>query len=177
MQRLRPYLWAGLATAVAVLCRSALTPLLGSALPFITLFPAVFVSAYVGGFGPAAMTTALGILASLYWFIHPYHLSLDDPISRVGVGLFGINGSFYDFTAERFRGTAREQLSAPPEDWGGRAIVDWVTALCRRSGFDPAAGQLVEVAAVVDRIYGRPTAEVAPRIDELAFSLAPASTP
>jgi predicted dehydrogenase len=94
-----------------------------------------------------------------------------------GAVLRNINGSFYDFTAERFRGTAREQLSAPPEDWGGRAIVDWVTALCRRSGFDPAAGQLVEVAAVVDRIYGRPTAEVAPRIDELAFSLAPASTP
>ena len=52
MERLRPYLWALIATAVAVLLRSALSPIVGVRLPFITLFPAVFVSAYLGGFGP-----------------------------------------------------------------------------------------------------------------------------
>jgi two-component system, cell cycle sensor histidine kinase and response regulator CckA len=93
MQRLRPYLWAALATGIAVLLRAALTPYIGPALPFITLFPAVFVSAYIGGFGPAILTTILGILAALYWFIEPvYSFALIDPVSRLGVGLFGIIG-------------------------------------------------------------------------------------
>ena len=73
IDRLRPYLWAVLATGIAVWTRAGLTPLIGPALPFITLFPAVFVSAYLGGFGPALLTTVLGILTALYWFIEPVH--------------------------------------------------------------------------------------------------------
>jgi two-component system, cell cycle sensor histidine kinase and response regulator CckA len=127
MQRLMPYLWAALATAVAVLCRVALTAYLGPALPFITLFPAVFVSAYVGGFGPTALTTALGILAALYWFIEPSQaLSLADPISRVGVGLFGVSGlgigwlgqarlQAHQIATEAVRGAEREAARAEQE--------------------------------------------------------------
>jgi predicted dehydrogenase len=94
-----------------------------------------------------------------------------------GAMLRNVNGSFYDFMAERFRGTAREQLAAPPDQWGGRAIVDWVASLRRESGFDPAAEQLVEVAAVLDRIYGRATAAIRPEMHEPALALAPATTP
>ena len=36
-----------------------------------------------------------------------------------------VNGSFYDFTAEIYRGTSRHTLALPPDDWGGRAAVDW----------------------------------------------------
>jgi predicted dehydrogenase len=72
-----------------------------------------------------------------------------------GAMLSNVNGSFYDFTADRFRGTTRERLCAPPDDWGGRAIVDWATQVGRGAGFDPSADRLVEVAAVVDAIYGR----------------------
>jgi predicted dehydrogenase len=72
-----------------------------------------------------------------------------------GAMLSNVNGSFYDFTADRFRGTTRERLCAPPDNWGGRAIVDWATQLSRGAGFDPSADRLVEVAAVVDAIYGR----------------------
>ncbi|MFC7608263.1 hypothetical protein [Teichococcus aestuarii] len=42
-----------------------------------------------------------------------------------GAALRNVNGSFYDFTAERYRGTAREVLAAPPDAWGGRAAADW----------------------------------------------------
>jgi predicted dehydrogenase len=72
-----------------------------------------------------------------------------------GALLSNVGGSFYDFAAERFRGTARERLSGPPEDWGGRAIVDWATRLGRGARFDRSAEQLVEVARVLDAIYRR----------------------
>jgi predicted dehydrogenase len=72
-----------------------------------------------------------------------------------GVSLRNVNGSFYDFTAERYRGTARETLASPPDEWGGRAAADWASRLARRERFDPAAEQLVDVARVLDLIYGR----------------------
>jgi predicted dehydrogenase len=72
-----------------------------------------------------------------------------------GVSLRNVNGSFYDFTAERYRGTSREILTTPPDEWGGRAAADWASRLAAGERFDPAAEQLVEVARVLDRIYGR----------------------
>jgi predicted dehydrogenase len=72
-----------------------------------------------------------------------------------GAALSNVGGSFYDFTAERFRGTARETLSSPPDEWGGRAAADWARRLAAGERFDPAAERLVEVADALDRIYGR----------------------
>ncbi|WP_431470858.1 Gfo/Idh/MocA family protein [Sphingosinithalassobacter sp. LHW66-3] len=72
-----------------------------------------------------------------------------------GAALRNVNGSFYDFTAEHFRGTAREMLASPPDAWGGRAAVDWAQRLVAGERFDPTAQELVRVAAVLDRIYGR----------------------
>lgn len=72
-----------------------------------------------------------------------------------GAALSNVNGSFYDFTAERFRGTAREPLSQPPDAWGARAAADWALRLARGERFDPDAEHLVTVAEVLDRIYGR----------------------
>jgi predicted dehydrogenase len=72
-----------------------------------------------------------------------------------GASLANLDGSFYDFRAERYRGTARETLSEPPDAWGGRAAADFAARLAGGERFDPAAGQLVDVARVLDRIYGR----------------------
>ncbi|WP_458095696.1 Gfo/Idh/MocA family protein [Roseomonas sp. WA12] len=72
-----------------------------------------------------------------------------------GAALRNVNGSFYDFTAERFRGTAREPLAIPPDEWGGRAAADWASRLAGGARFDPGAESLVTVAEVLDRIYGR----------------------
>jgi predicted dehydrogenase len=72
-----------------------------------------------------------------------------------GAALRNVNGSFYDFTAERYRGTARETLSTPPDAWGGRAAADWAMRLAVGERFDPASERLVDVARVLDRIYGR----------------------
>ncbi|WP_173932743.1 Gfo/Idh/MocA family oxidoreductase [Chelativorans sp. Marseille-P2723] len=72
-----------------------------------------------------------------------------------GVALRNVNGSFYDFIAERFRGTACERLTSPPDDWGGRAAIDWAARLASGIGYDPQAEQFIDVARVLDRIYGR----------------------
>jgi len=66
-----------------------------------------------------------------------------------------VNGSFYDFIAERYRGTARETLALPPDAWGGRAAADWATRLAAGERFASEAERLVDVARVLDRIYGR----------------------
>lgn len=72
-----------------------------------------------------------------------------------GASFRNLNGSFYDFVAEWYRGTAREVVASPPDRWGGRAAVAWAEALAGGAGFDPAVAGLVEVAITLDRIYGR----------------------
>ena len=72
-----------------------------------------------------------------------------------GAALRNVGGSFYDFTAERYRGTRSEPLARPPDEWGGRAAADWVMRLADGQRFDPAAERLVDVSSVLDRIYGR----------------------
>jgi predicted dehydrogenase len=72
-----------------------------------------------------------------------------------GAALRNVGGSFYDFTAERFRDTQRETLAGPPDEWGGRAAADWAMRLAQGERFDEEAERLVEVSRVLDRIYGR----------------------
>lgn len=74
-----------------------------------------------------------------------------------GVSMRNLAGSFYDFRAERFLGTARETLAEPPDAWGGRAAVDWARRLAQGQGYDPACQEFRRSAAVIDRIYaGQP---------------------
>ena len=70
-----------------------------------------------------------------------------------GAALRNVDGSFFDFTAERFRGTQRELLAGPPDDWGGRAAADWAVRLAAGERFDDRSARLVKVAEVLDRIY------------------------
>ena len=89
------------------------------------------------------------------------HAGQDADISAVfhgtegGAAFRNVGGSFYEFTAERFRGTAKDVLAAPPDEWGGRAILRWAGDLAAGRGFDEEGARLVEVAKLLDRIYGR----------------------
>jgi predicted dehydrogenase len=69
--------------------------------------------------------------------------------------LRNVGGSFFDFRADLFRGTSREVLWEGPDAWGGRAIVAWARQLATDPSFDPAANHLIQVAGVIDAIYGR----------------------
>jgi len=59
------------ALVAAVLLRWALDPLLGDALPLVTLFGAVAIAVWVGGYRPAIVVAALGYLACNILFIAP----------------------------------------------------------------------------------------------------------
>jgi predicted dehydrogenase len=72
-----------------------------------------------------------------------------------GAAMRNVDGSFFDFRAERFRGTAREVLSEPPDAWGGLAAIEWARQLERGNRFDPGIEHLVDVASALDAIYGR----------------------
>ena len=70
-----------------------------------------------------------------------------------GAQFHNVGGSFYDFTAERVRGTSRETLVEPPDDWGGRAAVEWASRLSAGTGFDPSCDDYIITANAIDRIY------------------------
>jgi predicted dehydrogenase len=72
-----------------------------------------------------------------------------------GAAMRNVNGSFFDFAAERYRGTAAETLAKPADDWGGRAAADWARRLAAGERFSGEAERFVDVAQVLDRIYGR----------------------
>ena len=69
------------------------------------------------------------------------------------------NGSFFDFTAELFKGRQRQLLAGPPDDWPGRAAAEWVEKLARGERFSGTTEGLLESARVIDRIYGRDVAD------------------
>ncbi|MCU7495047.1 MAG: Gfo/Idh/MocA family oxidoreductase [Ignavibacteria bacterium] len=72
-----------------------------------------------------------------------------------GVSLKNLNGTFYDFKAERYRWTAHETLSEPPEDWGKGAALNWTEKMSKSTKYDPEIEQIIRVSEVIDAIYGR----------------------
>jgi predicted dehydrogenase len=75
--------------------------------------------------------------------------------TRGGAAMQNVDGSFYDFAAARFQGTQRFPLAAPPDAWGGRALVDWARRLGAGARYSSAIETILPVAAILDRIYGR----------------------
>ena len=76
-------------TAVRIL----LMPALGHELPFITLFPAVFVAAWAGGLGPALLATAASVPVALYFFFPPsLSFATSGTVPALGVILFVMTG-------------------------------------------------------------------------------------
>jgi PAS domain S-box-containing protein len=64
-------LLAIVASAVAVLLRWLLDPVLGEQLPLVTLFGAIAVAVWFGGYGPALLAVVVGYVACDYLFIEP----------------------------------------------------------------------------------------------------------
>ena len=98
--------------------------------------------------------------------------------TRGGVALRNVGGSFFDFRVELRRGTSVTTIdqSCPGspgalersdhgDAWGPRATVAWARALARDPGYDPAIEEAIEVARILDAIYGRPSEWRAPAAD------------
>jgi two-component sensor histidine kinase len=60
------------ATAVALLLRFLLDPLLPPGFPFLTFFPAVLITGFIWGTYPAITSAVLSGLAAWYWFVAPF---------------------------------------------------------------------------------------------------------
>ncbi|HKO51443.1 MAG TPA: Gfo/Idh/MocA family oxidoreductase [Polyangiaceae bacterium] len=81
--------------------------------------------------------------------------------ARIRIALYGsaggaivenVNGSFFEFSCERFHGTAREVLFRGDDAWGGRALVSFAEELIVSHAFR-ADEQLLRVARALDRLY------------------------
>ena len=75
--------------------------------------------------------------------------------TRGGAAMRNVGGSFFDFASDRFEGRNTHSLTAPPDDWGGRAAADWVRKLGAGARFSESTTGLIEGARVLDRLYGR----------------------
>lgn len=73
--------------------------------------------------------------------------------TKSGAAMRNVNGSFYDFVAESFNSTRRHTLAAPPDEWFGRAAVEWTRRLARDPSFDPEIERIIEVGCAIDAIY------------------------
>lgn len=116
-------------------------------------------------YASAVLTLASGAVVRLTcsWRLHA---GQDAVISasffgdRGGAELRNVAGSFYDFAAERFDGTARTTLATPPDAWNVGAAQAFARALAAGGGFDPEVESLIPVAATIDRIYGHRPASI-----------------
>ncbi|SEL35776.1 Predicted dehydrogenase [Sphingomonas palmae] len=70
-----------------------------------------------------------------------------------GATMRNVGGSFYDFTTTHNTGTQAHVIASPPEEWGGRAAIDWARRLAENPRFDAQAHEFVTTARALDRIY------------------------
>jgi predicted dehydrogenase len=75
--------------------------------------------------------------------------------TRGGLSLHNVDGSFYDFEAERLENTRKSSLHQGPDEWGGRAAIAWAEQLTRFRTYNPEVERAEVVANVIDRIYGK----------------------
>jgi signal transduction histidine kinase len=82
------YAVALLATAVALLVRLGLNPLLGDYVPYITFFPVVAFCAWYCGIGPSVLSVVLDLIGEKYWFTRSGHSLLSVSTAQV-IGILG----------------------------------------------------------------------------------------
>jgi predicted dehydrogenase len=89
--------------------------------------------------------------------------------TRANALLRNVGGSFHDFVATSSQGRS-SLLVEPPDDCAPRALASWAWRLGEGAGFDCEAWELVQLARVIDAIYGRaeesaePPAQSLPRV-------------
>jgi two-component system cell cycle sensor histidine kinase/response regulator CckA len=119
-----PYFWALILVLACGLARWFLGLELGLRFPFITLFFAVFFSAWIGGFGPALFATVTGLLLALFFFFPNIgHLPPFTTDTTIGAVLFLLNGIAVGWIGEVRLRTFRklQQATALAEERGKKA--------------------------------------------------------
>ena len=72
-----------------------------------------------------------------------------------GARMCNLGGSFFNFSAELFKGRERTPIAFPPDEWGGRAASEWVAKLAAGERFGGSTTGLLQTSQALDRLYGR----------------------
>ncbi len=90
--------------AAGLVIRLALSPVLGSTVPYITFFPAVMVAAWFGGLKPGILATVACLFAAFYFVIPPIHRFLPFTVEdAIGAILFAGVSAFILTLSEALR--------------------------------------------------------------------------
>lgn len=73
--------------------------------------------------------------------------------TKGGLEFQNINGSFYDFKAEKYDQNKTETLFSDQDAWEGRTLCRWVDNIQQGRGFDPESYGLVKSAEILEEIY------------------------
>lgn len=69
--------------------------------------------------------------------------------------LSNINGSFFDFRTELFKGDKTYELFSGNDDWGSRLALEWIDKITQDNSFDEESLKYLNTAEVIDKIYER----------------------
>ena len=107
------YVFALMAVVVAAFLREGLTSMAGGSLPtYITFYPAVMLTALLGGMGPGLLATVVVALGVDYYILPPQRLfAVASLADAVGLAFFTGTGVFMSVVAELYR-RARQQSAA-----------------------------------------------------------------
>jgi predicted dehydrogenase len=72
-----------------------------------------------------------------------------------GARMANVDGSFFDFSAKLLKGRDSMRIVSPPDDWGGRAAVEWARKLAAGERFAGTTSGLLETARALDLLYRR----------------------
>ncbi len=100
------------ATTITFALRLALWPIIGDVVPHMAFLPAVMLAAYVGGFRPGLMATALSAVAANLVFTEPhFHLGIKSLNAAVALPLFLLVGIMMSGVCEALHRTRRRLLA------------------------------------------------------------------
>jgi PAS domain S-box-containing protein len=117
-------------TLLMVGLRLLLTPILNAEFPFVTLFPAVFFAAWIGGRGPALVSTLVAVTSALFLFVSPAFPAPLSASAQVGTALFVLTGVIAALFGES---RLRSQVEATMASEDARKSQDRYRALVERT--------------------------------------------
>ncbi len=151
------YGFALLATLLGLLLRAPLWSLLGSAVPFLTFFPAIALSSWYGGFSAGVVTVITSALFSGLLIIEPPGvLATGSTVEAASIGLFVATGSFISWLAhERNKGFLRLSAASERERQAGQLAQAAAQRMARLQEITAALSGAATRAEVVEVVLHR----------------------
>jgi signal transduction histidine kinase len=151
-----------LATALVLVLRGVLDPVIGGYIPYLAVLPAVLFAARCCGWGPSLLVILVAFLGEQYWFIPPVHsLRIVGAAERTGTLVY----FFVCFTIIIFAETSRRAMAKLAVTTGklrqaseelGRSYGELELRVAKRtSQLQQKNDELINQAEVVRELSGR----------------------